>query len=116
MFLNYDMANQKTYSVDAAHTNKITGIVNISPTMVFSVALDGSLKVWELKEEKLFLNQEATDKFLAMYSTGQNMKIELLFIDYTLFNEIPVVSVGTSDNRLLLWTGNNLDFKQALFG
>jgi hypothetical protein len=77
--------------------------------------MTGELKVWQVTGDNIVVHNESTDKLKSCFNP-QNAKVELYFIDISDVSGTKIISVGTSDGRLLFFIGNNLDYKHVLLG
>lgn len=59
------------------------------------------------------MDKAATDFINKLFSV--NTKIEIMFINNKMIGEMSVVTAGTNDNRLLLWYGQTMDYRQIVF-
>ena len=81
-----------------------------------SSSLDGTIKFWK-KEGALFvLDKEATENMNGCFNpNGINPDLKIMFMNFKNFGEDSILAAGTSDNRLLFWFGQNMNFKQVVF-
>jgi hypothetical protein len=48
-------------------------------------------------------------------SFNNGTKTEILFLNFKKFGENCLLTAGTSDNRLLFWSGAEMNYKQLVF-
>lgn len=111
----YDMQTFKNYFVPNAHQGTVTGMAHFMDNIVITSSIAGELKVWNVEGETMTHNQQGTDQLKSLFNP-QNAQLELLFLDVSDVQGTKILSVGTSDGRLLFFFGNNLEFRQAIFG
>lgn len=99
--------------IENAHQKMVTGIIHLNPQLLMSSSTDGTIKVWKKEGENIELDKASTDYINKLFSV--NTKIEIMFINSKTIGEIPVVSAGTNDNRLLFWFGQTMDYRQIVF-
>ena len=83
--------------------------------ILITCSVAGELKVWNIEGEGMAHNQQGTDQLKSQFNP-QNAKIELLFLDLSEVQGTKIMSVGTSDGRLLFFFGSNLEYRQVQFG
>jgi WD40 repeat protein len=95
--------------VQFAHEKNVSGMVHLTEGIVVSSSFDGTIKVWNIQNEKLLLDQEATNYLQQCYQPTKN--IPILFLNFRTLGSIPLLAAGTADGRLLLWHGESREFR-----
>jgi hypothetical protein len=79
-------------------------MAHVSEDTMLSSCTNGEIKVWTRKEEEFVINADLTNRLMNGYNPNNN-KIELLFLDLHVLNDVQLFTVGTSDARLLFFIG-----------
>lgn len=112
-----DVSTNQRITVDNAHKLKVTGIVHIgdlgNQPIVLSSSMEGTIKAWKIEGDKMVLSSEITEGIQSCFKTNTNFEILYLNKEYVAGSQ--VLTAGTSDNRLLLWIGNELKYQVLVF-
>ena len=75
--------------------------------------MEGTIKAWKIEGDKMVLSSEITEGIQNCFKTNTNFEILYLNKEYVAGSQ--VLTAGTSDNRLLLWIGNELKYQVLVF-
>lgn len=75
---------------------------------------DGYIKVWKVTGTTAVLDKDSSDGLHKTYSQGQ--KVELMFLNFKNIKGTNIISVGTNDNRVLFFIGDQMNFNQLVLG
>ena len=75
--------------------------------------MEGTIKAWKIEGDKMVLSSEITEGIQSCFKTNTNFEILYLNKEYVAGSQ--VLTAGTSDNRLLLWIGNELKYQVLVF-
>jgi hypothetical protein len=100
----YNLERKQHYYIANSHLGKVTGMAHVSEDTMLSSCTNGEIKVWTRKEEEFVINADLTNRLMNGYNPNNN-KIELLFLDLHVLNDVQLFTVGTSDARLLFFIG-----------
>jgi hypothetical protein len=85
-------------------------MAHFNPNVMLTCSIEGELKVWCKENDQYTIHVESTKQLMQKYNPS-NAKFELEFIDISELNGTKLITLGTSDCRLLFFIGEGLDFK-----